>query len=132
MIWKTYHSKWVLEEILHVTQEPCQEFEELYDDYNDKITNVIEIATEMFTTDPLIWDMTITNIECNMLEDDADNENCNDNEDMYRVLQIVKELVSYPSMLRIELSKLYNRTSDDLHTMIIICDTLHRMFVSNT
>ena len=131
MIWKTYYSKWVLEEILDITQGPCKEYEELFDECHDKIVDVIEVATEMSTSNPLLWDITITNIEFNILEDDFEGEYTTDNTGMYRVLQIIKELVSFPSMLRIELSKLYNRTSDDLHAMMTICDTLHRMFVSN-
>jgi len=132
MIWQTYHSKYVLQEMLKVTKGPCMEYEELYEDCHDKITNMIEVATEMSATDPLVWNITMTNIEFNILVDDFDVEDLNYNEDMYRVLQIVRKWVSYPSFLSIELSTMYNRTCDDLHLMIGICEALHRMFVSNT
>jgi hypothetical protein len=118
--------------MLKVTKGPCMEYEELYEDCHDKITNMIEVATEMSATDPLVWNITMTNIEFNILVDDFDVEDLNYNEDMYRVLQIVRKWVSYPSFLSIELSTMYNRTCDDLHLMIGICEALHRMFVSNT
>jgi hypothetical protein len=132
IIWRTYHSKYVLEEMLQVTKGPCMEYEELYEDCREIINTLIESATEISTRNIVVWNITLTNIEFNISVDDFETEDWNFNEDMYNVFQKVKQWVSYPSFLRIELSKMYNRSCDDLRLMIEMCETLQRMILSNT
>jgi hypothetical protein len=132
IIWRTYHSKYVLKEMLQVTEGPCMEYEELYEDCREIMNTLIKSATEIYARNLVVWNITMTNIEFNISVDDFDVGDFNYNDDIYRVFQIVRQWVSYPSFLRIELSKMYNRSCDDLRLMIGMCETLQRMILSNT
>ena len=127
-IWQTYYSNYVMNEIVHVTKDSNIEYEELYDECCETMREMVEVTTELSMTDAFVWNITLTNVECNILVDDV---LCSYDEDLYKVFQCVKTFALFPSILKIELSKLYYRTCDDLRLMKDMCETLHRMFVSN-
>jgi hypothetical protein len=121
VIWQTYHTKYVLVEMMRVTKDQNQKYEELYDDYQNSIKKVIDVVDELLVSNSLVWNITMTNIEDNILL-------CEEvDEDLYRVFNIVNNLASHPSYLKIELSKLHLQSCHDLEKMIGICSTLQRM-----
>lgn len=121
IIWQKYHSQYVLVEMLQVTKEKNQEYEDLHKDYQHSIDEMIDVVVRLSTSDSLVWEIIMTNTEENILL-------CEEvDEDMYKVFNMVKDFASNPSYLKIELSRIHIQTCDDLERMIHMCDTLQRM-----
>lgn len=120
IIWQAYHSKYVLVEMLQVTKEKHQKYEELYKDCQYSINKMIDVVVRLLS-DSLIWEVVMSNTEDNIVL-------CKEiDEELYIVFNIVKTYATQPSYLKIELSKLHFQSCDDLEKMIWICDTLQRM-----
>lgn len=107
--------------MLQVTKGKNREYEKLHKDCQHSIDEMIDVVVKLSSCDPLVYEIVMTNTEENILLcEKADG-------DLYRVFNMVKDLVSHPSYLKIELSKLYFQTCDDIEKLIRICDSLQRM-----
>ncbi len=112
-IWERYYSGYVVNELCVVAQTRNLEYEKVYEEYYEVLCTLIAKAHEIYTNNTEYWYYLVSNIQDELLEED--NFMWQSTRDMYNILLCVKQLVAYPSLLKVELQRNVFMTTDELY-----------------
>jgi hypothetical protein len=128
-IWKTYHSMYVIEELKVMQAEGKSDYETVYSNSVDMISNTVNELHHFYTTQPLQFAIAIDTTIDRIITDEW---YCFDSTRQMHTLAEMVSRINHPSLLLIDLIQINSKSSNDISNKVENLESVRKMILQTT